>query len=189
MATKTLPDQAYLRECFDYNPATGILTWRRRPKDHFPDSKRWLNWLARFPGKRAGWTARTAWGEYIQVGISSRKYQAHRIIWKLMRGAEPVQIDHENGIGTDNWLDNLRAATAMQNGRNVKKHKDGKSPLKGVHKHKRKWVASIGHDNRVIYLGLFTTPQEAHAAYRKAATEFHGEFANFGDNGEGERSA
>lgn len=182
MALKPLPEQAYLRQCFDYDPATGILTWLSRPIEHFPDRKRWLNWLARFPGKQAGWIAKTEWGEYIQVGISSKKYQAHRVIWKMIHGTEPPQIDHVNNVGTENWLDNLREATNQQNGSNVRKHKDGKSPLKGVHKHKRKWVASIGHNYKVIYLGLFDTPEEAHAAYSNAAAELHGEFANFGED-------
>lgn len=183
MAAKILPDQAYLRQCFEYDPTTGALTWARRPIGHFPDSKRWLNWLARFPGKKAGWVRKTKWnGEYIEVCISCRRYQVHRIIWKMVHGTEPPQIDHRNGIGTENWLDNLREATNRQNGCNVRKHKDGRAPFKGIHKHKRKWVASIGDNYKVIYLGLFNTPEEAHAAYCKAASELHREFANFGED-------
>jgi len=182
MAVKSLPDQAYLRQCFDYDPETGVLTWRARPIEHFPDRRRWLNWLARFPGKTAGWVARTAWGEYIQVGVSSKKYQAHRIIWKMVTGDEPPEIDHRNNIGTDNSRNNLRPAEGFQNSRNVRKHKDGKSPFKGVHKHRDKWVALIGINYKVRYLGLFATPELAHAAYCKAAAELHGEFANFGEN-------
>lgn len=40
-----------------------------------------------------------------------------------------------------------------------------------------KWGANVNKDGRRHYLGLFTTPEKAHAAYRIAAYELHGEFA------------
>jgi len=87
-----------------------------------------------------------------------------------------------NLYSPDNSRNNLRPAEGFQNSRNVRKHKDGKSPFKGVHKHRDKWVALIGINYKVRYLGLFATPELAHAAYCKAAAELHGEFANFGEN-------
>jgi len=40
-----------------------------------------------------------------------------------------------------------------------------------------RWHASIQKNGRPRYLGLFSTPQEAHAAYVDAARKLFGEFA------------
>jgi hypothetical protein len=51
--------------------------------------------------------------------------------------------------------------------------------FKGVHFHKsaRRWKAQIKKNGVVRYLGLYSTPQEAHAAYVSAAAALHGQFA------------
>jgi hypothetical protein len=40
----------------------------------------------------------------------------------------------------------------------------------------KKWVAQITMHRKNRYLGLFDTPEEAHAAYVRASAEVHGEF-------------
>jgi hypothetical protein len=62
---------------------------------------------------------------------------------------------------------------------NTRPHKDNESGLKGVkwHRGAKKWQSRIFFQGKEIYLGLFKTPQEAHAAYCKAAKELFGEFA------------
>jgi hypothetical protein len=57
-------------------------------------------------------------GGYIQAerraGPSSR---AHRLVWESVNGPIPdgMQINHRNGIKTDNRLENLELATASEN--------------------------------------------------------------------------
>jgi len=36
--------QEYLREAFDYDPKTGVLTWRKRPREHFNTDRGWKIW-------------------------------------------------------------------------------------------------------------------------------------------------
>lgn len=46
-----------------------------------------------------------------------------------------------------------------------------------THPVKGKFYAMINIDKRPVYLGSFDTPEEAGAAYQRAALELHGEFA------------
>ena len=56
------------------------------------------------------------------------------------------------------------------------------SGFKGVTWHKKagKWQAQIKINNKYKYIGLFTTKEEANSAYKQAACDLFGEFANFG---------
>jgi len=103
----------------------------------------------------------------------------HRLIMNCPKGK---YIDHINGNKLDNRKANLRICTNAENLRNRAMTKKNKSGYKGVHWSNRykKWVASIGKNYKVFVLGQYNTPEEAYAAYCKAAMELHGEFANTG---------
>lgn len=53
---KPLPDAAFLRECLSYDPLTGMLTWRKRPRHHFPSEPAHGTWNTRWAGRPAGFT-------------------------------------------------------------------------------------------------------------------------------------
>jgi len=40
------------------------------------------------------------------------------------------------------------------------------------------YQAQITFNKKVIYLGCYASPEEAHAAYKEAAERLHGAFAN-----------
>lgn len=177
---KELPSVAYLRECLVYDPETGILTWRDRPRGHFPDDGSWRRFLANFAGKPAG----SASDRYIRVIISPHKLYAHRIIWTMQTGAWPgVEIDHENGDKLDNRWGNLREATHQGNMRN-RPGWGGRDLPKGVSRHRsgNRYTAHCWKDGRNLYLGCFATPEAAHEAYRAVAAELHGGFFNAGEH-------
>lgn len=92
-----------------------------------------------------------------------------------------ILIDHKDGNGMNNTRENLRVATSTQNNRNARLRKDSTTGFKGVHfkKASRKFQAHIRVDGERIYLGCFLTPEEAHAAYCKAAQRHFGVFARF----------
>jgi hypothetical protein len=86
-----------------------------------------------------------------------------------------IHIDHKNGNGLHNFPSNIRCANRFGNMQNVGKFSTNTTGFKGVcyHKLAGKWMASISGK----YLGLFPTPELAHAAYCEAAARLHGEFA------------
>jgi hypothetical protein len=99
----------------------------------------------------------------------------HRIILGLSRG---TQGDHRNHDTMDNRRDNLRPATASQNAMNRRRRSDNTSGMRGVRQYAQtgKWVARIGIGGKLKHLGYFLTPEDAYAAYGRAAAEHHGEF-------------
>jgi hypothetical protein len=173
VATKSLPDAAYLRECLDYDPGTGALTWKKRPRAHFDSDHVWRVWLANFAGKTAG----SRVDRYVRVRVDGRDFYGHRIIWAMQTGAWPDgEIDHRGRDKLDNRWEMLRPATHQQNGFNHPGWK-GRDLPKGVTRHRGRFVAQITVDHRRVYLGIFGTPEEAHVAYGKAAAAHFGEFA------------
>lgn len=115
---------------------------------------------------------------YISIMIDGRRYPAHRLAWFYVRGQMPNSwIDHINGIRDDNRICNLRLATPKENSRNVSGWKNKKHPLKGVYPQKKRWQSAIRVNGKLIYLGSFEFPEQAHNAYLKAAKEHFGEFA------------
>lgn len=154
-----------LRELLSYDPQTGDMTWKKLP----------VSKQARL-GKPAGYVPA---GNYRQIGIGGKLYNAHRLAWLYMTGEWPKHyIDHRDGDKSNNRWDNLREATSSENLCNRGPQKNG-NRLKGVH-HRRttgKWRALISKHGKIFYLGEHDTEQQAHDAYAVKARELHGEFA------------
>ena len=97
----------------------------------------------------------------------------------LMDTPEGMETDHISGDSLDNRRQNLRNATRLQNGRNLRKRKSNTSGVKGVYWNLKlqKWVSRISVSRKTIHLGVFTDLTEAGLAYDRAAVEHFGEFA------------
>lgn len=100
----------------------------------------------------------------------------HRVIMKTPKW---MQVDHKDGNGLNNQLDNLRNAPQCCNQWNTGIRSTNTSGFKGVCWHKcfRKWYARIWVDRKRISLGLFDFSIDAAEAWNKAALLYHGEFA------------
>lgn len=87
--------------------------------------------------------------------------------------------DHANGYKIDNRRRNLRDSTRSQNNANAGCRGKKATPFKGVFWHKRaaRWMAAIGQNGKLVYLGLFDDDRTAAAAYNAAAVERFGPFA------------
>lgn len=156
-----------LREVLDYDPLTGMFTWKVRRNKQSAGS------IAGSPDRQG----------HIRIGIDGRDYAAHRLAWLYVHGEwPPNDIDHKDRIKGRNALANLRPGTRSQNNANSKRRRDNLSGYKGVHFHKASglWLAHIRKDGKRTSLGYFSTAQQAHEAYMAAATRLFGEFANDG---------
>jgi hypothetical protein len=157
--------RARLRELLHYNPKTGEFRWRKRPSQSVR------------LGSSAGYAASRHAPRLIC--IDGRLYYAHRLAWfyKTGRWARPA-IDHRDGdVGNNRW-NNLRRATRSQNSANRRRPRNNTSGYKGVYLCRSgRWAAAIQNNGKSKHLGTFASPQEAHAAYVKAARKHHGEFA------------
>jgi hypothetical protein len=122
-----------------------------------------------------------ALGKGQRVNEKNPVVSMHRLILGV---TDPlVEVDHIDGNSLNNSRSNLRLATRMQNSVNRSLQKNNTSGFKGVHWHGAGggWASSIRIGNgKRKNLGIFATPQEAHAAYVDAAKIYHGEFANEG---------
>jgi hypothetical protein len=168
---------ALLRQLLRYEPETGRLFWLVRPVEHFRDDACRRRWNTRFAGKEA-FTAQCG-NKYLQGHLLSTKQLAHRVAWAIYHGAWPTQIDHINGVRTDNRIANLREVTATENCRNLALQQRNKSGFIGVRWAKGAWQAEITIANRVRYLGRFQNLPDAATARRVAELE-HGFHPNHG---------
>jgi len=126
-------------------------------------------WIASRKGKR---TYFFYWTPY----PNKKAIRLHRFI---MGNPTGKVVDHINCNTLDNRRENLRICTSQENSRNVHKYKNNTSGYKGVtydKSHTKKWLASITVNKKVLNLGRFNTPEEAHNAYCIASKKYHGEY-------------
>ena len=112
---------------------------------------------------------------YIQVSIMQSKYLAHRVVWCKHYGEWPEgEIDHINGIKTDNSIKNLRIADTNMQVQNRGLNKNNASGYRGVwQKDNGRWRAKITKDYVPYSLGTFDTFEQAVAARKKAEAAMH----------------
>lgn len=114
---------------------------------------------------------------YVVVRKNGITKYLHRVVMSPAQGQE---VDHINCNRLDNRKPNLRACSRIENARNLRRERaNNTSGFKGVHYStaNRKWVARICVNFKTKYLGYYSTAEQAHEAYWKAAQKEFGEFA------------
>lgn len=177
------PTQEFLNEALNYNPETGIMTWKHRPLHHFLDKAYQTRWNSRLAGKVAGCEEKpNAWDvSYWGLRIDGKRHRVHRLAWCMTHGVWPDKVDHQDGNGLNNRLSNLRATTNSGNMRNASLRHNNKSGYHGViwNKARGKWVARIRQGGKydTVYYG---DDLESAIAARKQAEVANGYHPNHG---------
>lgn len=152
---------ALLKDALSYDPETGVFVWRV------------ISGKAR-PGARAGSSHNAGYTEIRYRGV---RVLAHRLAWWWAHGSLPAnEIDHINGVRTDNRIANLRDVPRSINNENLKQaRKNNGSGLLGVTKHANAngYKAAIQVKGKRIHIGCFKSAQEAHDAYLCAKRRLH----------------
>jgi hypothetical protein len=168
-----LPPAAYLRECLQYDPLTGLLSWNKRPLEHFSSEREWKRWNTRYAGTLALNDLSQPVRGYKKGNIDGVRYKAHRVIWKLVTGEEPgPEIDHRDRDESNNRWKNLREATRSQNCGNRVFAGD-----KGIGQRRGKWHVRVYKDKACHYIGGLSSKAEAISVRDAKAQELYGEFA------------
>lgn len=156
-----------LRELLNYDPETGIFTWRQ------PGRGRTVGGVVGCRDHRG----------YVQISIGPRNNRAriygHQAAWLYMHGYWPSEdVDHINHDKSDNRIANLRELNRSLNQQNqIRAHANNKTGYLGVSANKggrkQRFMASIFADGRPVHLGSFDTAEEAYAAYVEAKRRLH----------------
>lgn len=163
MATSILTAQR-LREVLDYDQATGVLSWKTRNSNRINI------------GDHAGAMLKTG---YLSISIDGKLHRAHRLVWLWIHGVWPDgELDHINGVRTDNRIANLRDVSRTTNQQNLRSARGDNthSGMLGVHltdKIEKPWRSSIKTAGKYKHLGNFFTKEDAHSAYLDAKRKLH----------------
>lgn len=120
---------------------------------------------------------------YWQVKVLGRRYLAHRLAWEMFHGIAPVgEIDHRNGIKTDNRIANLRIALPAQNMANHGLSRVNTSGFKGVSRlPSGSWVGRLSHAYKRYSTPACASAEEAFEKLNAIRLRVHGEYANAGN--------
>lgn len=160
--------QELLKEYLRYDEDTGKFYWIKYRVNHVKI------------GSEAGslHTTKHNKNTYRRTAILGRRYFNHTLVWLYHHGYLPKMLDHIDGNGLNNRIDNLRLCNDAQNQANIGLKSSNKSGYKGVHwhKHHRRWCAQIRHDGKVLGLGYFDDPAEAYKVYCEAGHRLQKEY-------------
>ena len=149
-------DIEQLKKLLNYDYKTGVFTWISNGKKN---------------GRVVGNSGKNGYGK---ISINRVTYSTHRLAWAFFYGEMPNGcIDHINGNGLDNRIENLRLATHLENNRN--RNSLGVS----FNKKANKWQSQIKANGKSIYLGCYSSIDDAISIYRKKSIELFGEFSRW----------
>lgn len=139
----------------DYDFKSGVFTWKKDKTTRV----------------KAGDIAGTLKDGYLRIRLNNKAYYAHKLAWLYVYKVLPTQqIDHINHNRADNSIVNLRLVDAKDNSKNRTKNKNNTSGVMGVYwyKDRKRWVARIKIDDKLVNLGSYVNFSDAVNARKNA---------------------
>lgn len=119
-------------------------------------------------------------GERMNVGATdggtNHQFKLYQIKFVLAHGYLPASIDHRDRRVGNDALANLRPASQTEQNWNQGPRTKASGLPKGVTRSRKRFVAQATVHGRAKHLGVFPTPEAAHAAYLAFCKEHRGEF-------------
>ncbi|QDH46759.1 putative host cell division inhibitor Icd-like protein [Aeromonas phage LAh_9] len=153
----------YLTEILDYNPDTGVFTWK---VDNTNQTRK---------GDIAGNVTRNG---YVDIGVLSGLVFAHILAWFYVTKEWPNKtIDHKNQVRHDNRFENLRLADYSQQQANTTR-KDNTSGYRCVYYNKKSntWYSVVGFRGEIHRKHGFNSDVEAYYWSLQKRKELHESF-------------
>jgi len=155
--------QTRLKELLHYDPDTGVFTWITVRSGQSS------------PGSIAGCDDEGKGKTYRVITVLGKSYPAHHLAWMYINGSLPDnELDHIDGFGTNNRIENLRPVTHIENHKNKRLYSTSTSGYSGVNwkKDQQRWTARIGVCGVRKHLGSYETIIDAVAARIRASKEY-----------------
>lgn len=140
--------KARILEKLNFDPATGIFTWKTTHRAGLP----------------AGHTGKERGKLYTRIRIDNELIMAHVLAWVVTYDEFPhFEIDHINSVGTDNRPENLRKSNRLLNNSNTSKRKDGKEH-RNITKASSGYIVCVKYAKKAFTVNGIETLDEAAAA-------------------------
>jgi tyrosine-protein phosphatase YwqE len=109
----------------------------------------------------------------VEINKKSYKLRLHRLFFYWKYNYLPPLVDHIDRNSFNNNIENLRDLDASGNASNSSKRKNTSSKYKGVHWRKeiKKWIANVFINYKNIYIGAYTSEDDAGQAYNDKVRE------------------
>lgn len=157
---------SYAKTVLSYDPSTGEITNK---------VTRQYNALK---GSKAGSVGKNG---YRVITLKGKLLYAHRLAFILMGEELPDEVDHIDGVKSNNKWSNLRPCSRAENGRNTPARKHNALGVKGVEKNRQgKYRAYCDTDQGRLHLGVYGDLELAELVAMEARDKYHGEFSTHG---------
>jgi len=166
-----------LHELFEYRD--GELYWKERPESDFATKRACAICNSKYVGKRVGYITGGPI-KYRCAQYRGASVMVHRLIFAMHHGYYPKVIDHIDGNGLNNKIENLRGCDQGSNLCNTKIRSTNKSGYKNInwHRNSNTWQVQIGKNGKK-YTKHFRKDElnEAIGYAKELREKLHGEYA------------